>query len=181
MPLDATNRTAIPLKGGYRVETVKGTVRTLGQSRMHMSGHHYAFVKFDVDGGGEVMIEGVAVLNSVGSELEPGVMGTFHIVSNKRASAVVAFEGTDGRKGDDVATFRKSILRGNLGIIFFLVTAWVVVSSFSGLILMALFRHAPFFVWVLYYIAPPVLIFRHVMKRIPSEAEIRAAIAASAV
>lgn len=176
MPLDAANRSAIPLKGGYRVETVKGTVRTLGQSRMHMSGHHYAFVKFDVDGGGEVMIEGVAVLNSVGSELEPGVAGTFHIVSNKRASAVVAFEGADGRKGDDVATFRQSILRGNLGIIFFLVAAWVVVSGFAGLILMALFRHAPLVVWILYYTLPPIVIARHFLRRVPSEADIRAAI-----
>lgn len=181
MPLDAANRSAIPLKGGFRMETVKGTVRTLGQGRMHMSGHNYAYVKFDLDGDRELMLENVVALNSVGSELEPGVTGTFHVIANKRATSLVAFEGADGRRGDDVAAFQKSIRSGNLGIIFFLVTAWVVVSGFAGLILMALFRHAPFFVWVLYYIAPPVLIFRHVMKRTPSEAEIRAAIAASAV
>lgn len=179
MPANSPAHQTIPLKGGFRVQSIKGTVRTLGQSRMHMSGHHYAFVKFDVDGGGEVMIEGVAVLNSVGSELEPGVAGTFHIVSNKRASAVVAFEGADGRKGDDVATFRQSILRGNLGIIFFLVAAWVVFSGFAGLILMALFRHAPLVVWILYYLLPPIVIARHFLRRVPSEADIRAAIGAA--
>lgn len=181
MPLDAANHPAIALKGGFRVQAIKGTVRAIGQSRVHMSGHTYAYVTFDLNNGSDFMLENVVVLNRVGSELEPGAAGTFHVVSNKRATSLIAFQAEDGRSRDDVAAFQKSIRSGNLGIIFFLVTAWVVVSGFAGLILMALFRHAPFFVWVLYYIAPPVLIFRHVMKRIPSEAGIRAAIAASAV
>lgn len=123
------------------------------------------------------MPEGVAVLNSVGSELEPGVSGTFHVVENGKASAVVAFEGTDGRKGDDVAAFLKSIRGGTMGIIVFLVAAWAVFSGFAGLILMALFRDAPLAAWLLFYLMPPALIVRHFLRRIPTEAEIRAAIA----
>lgn len=30
--------------GGYSVRTVRGTVRTLGQSRVHMAGHHYSLM-----------------------------------------------------------------------------------------------------------------------------------------
>lgn len=165
--------------GGYRVQTVRGTVRTLGQSRVHMSGLLHSFIKFDLDGGGTFMPERVAVLNSVGSELEPGVSGTFHVVGNGKASAVVAFEGTDGRTGDDVAAFVKSVRGGTIGTAFLMVAACAVLSGFAGLLLMAMFRHAPFAFWLAFYLLPPALIVWGLMRRIPTEAEIRAAIAGS--
>lgn len=162
------------------MKTVKGTVRTLGQHKMHMRGHVYAFIKFDLEDGRDLMLEDVVVLNSVGSELEPGVAGTFHLVINKRAAALVSFQGADGRRGDDVAVFLKSIRAGKLGIAFFATLACLLVSIFASLILMALFRHTPLVVWILFYTLPPALIFRHLLKSVPGEAEVRAAITASA-
>ena len=176
MPLDAANRAVVSLKGGFRVQTIKGTVRTLGQHRMHMRGHVYAFIKFDLEDGGDMMLEKVVVLNSVGSELEPGVEGTFHVIRNKHATSLIAFEGTNGRRGDDVTAFQKSIRNGKLGSAFFVALMCFLAFNLAGLILMRLFRDAPFFVWVLYYIVPPVLIFRFFLKRVPSETDIRAAI-----
>lgn len=181
MPLDATSHPATELKGGYRLETVKGTVRTLGQHKMHMRGYVYAFIKFDLEDGRDLMLEDVVVLNSVGSELEPGATGTFHLVINKRAAAVVSFLGADGRRGDDIAVFLKSLRAGKMGIAFFASLACLLVSIFASLILMALFRHTPLVVWVLFYTLPPVLIFRHFLKSVPSEADVRTAITASAV
>lgn len=167
----------VPLKGGFQMQTIRGTVRTLGQNRIHMSGHTYAFVTFDLEGGGDLMLENVVVLNRVGSELEPGTTGTFHVIGNKRATSLIAFESADGRSRDDIPTFRRSIRTGKVGISFFITLACSFVLILSSLILMSLFRHTPFFVWVLYYTLPPILIFRFFMGHVPSESDIRAAIA----
>lgn len=167
MPLDAANRNAVPLKGGYRVETVKGTVRTLGQSEIKLSGHTYAYIKLDLDDGGDLMVDKVAVLNSVGSELTAESAGTFHFLCNNKGSSLVAFKGDGGCRGDDIAETARQ-MRGQKWKLVSMaaVVSLFLVASIVGSIV------APITAVLGVYLA---------LKPVPSEADIRSAIAASAV
>lgn len=167
MHFDAANHSAVPLRGGYRVETVKGTVRTLGQSEIKLSGHTYAYIKLDLDDGGELMVDKVAVLNSVGSELTAESAGTFHLLRNSKGSSLVAFKGDGGCRGDDIAETARQMRRQKWKLVSM---AAVVSVGAVATIIGSIAAPIPA-VWGVYLALKPV----------PSEADIRAAIAASAV